>query len=390
MPCERYFPLPWNDVGGRGSAHRWRRSSPIAAGVLVVALTACSGGTNGNAEGEELFEPTLHRFADGSVAGNPAGGCLVPADAMPESETVPDRVVGDGTPGSCTGEAFRQAVARGGRIGFDCGRDSETIVLESPARVFNDAASDVVIDGGGRVTLSGGGRSRILYMNTCDSALHWTTSHCQDQETPRVVVQNLSFVDGDSRGEAADAGGGAIWARGGRLKVVNCRFFGNRAADSGPDVGGGAIRAFDQSRGRPLQVLSCTFGAAGRGNVASNGGALSSIGVSWSIWNSVFRGNTALGLGGNPAVAGTPGGGSGGAIYNDGNTMTLSVCGSVFEGNTANAYGAAIFFVSNNHDGLLRLVDSRISGNFGGGWHVLPGVAMHEDTRRVVVNSVLE
>ena len=42
-------------------------------------------------------------------------------------------------------------------------------------------------------------------------------------------------------------------------------------------------------------------------------------------------------VGGNPAQAGTPGGGSGGAIYNDGNTMTLSLCGTTITDNSADA-----------------------------------------------------
>jgi hypothetical protein len=53
------------------------------------------------------------------------------------------------------------------------------------------------------------------------------------------------------------------------------------------------------------------------GNVCSNGAALSSIGVSWTVLGSRFVGNRAIGFGANPAKPGTPGGGSGGAIYND-------------------------------------------------------------------------
>ncbi len=41
--------------------------------------------------------------------------------------------------------------------------------------------------------------------------------------------------------------------------------------------------------------------------------------------NSLFTHNDAIGNGANPAQSGTPGGGSGGAIYNDGNTFTLTV-----------------------------------------------------------------
>jgi hypothetical protein len=104
----------------------------------------------------------------------------------------------------------------------------------------------------------------------------------------------------------------------------------------------------------------------------------------------VFTHNRAIGAGGNPAESGTPGGGSGGAIYNDGDTMTLSVCGTRIEANEVNAYGSAIFFVSNNHEGTLRVEDSVIRDNVGGGWNVLPGISMHEDTEQITQNSIIE
>jgi hypothetical protein len=67
--------------------------------------------------------------------------------------------------------------------------------------------------------------------------------------------------------------------------------------------------------------VNSTFGGEELGNVCSNGGALSSIGVSYTVINSVFTHNEAIGYGANPQRSGTPGGGSGGAIYNDGNTL---------------------------------------------------------------------
>jgi hypothetical protein len=204
-------------------------------------------------------------------------------------------------------------------------------------------------------------------------------------------VQNLTFVDGNSSAEEDYDGGGAIWVRGGRFKVSSSRFFNNECASDGADVGGAGLRVFSQYQGQPVYVVNSTFGGAeGFGNRCSNGGGISSIDVSWSIINSVFSHNQALGRGGNPAQAGTPGGGSGGAIYNDGETMTLSVCGTRIEQNEVNAYGSAIFFVSNNHDGSLNIADSVIRDNAGGDWNVLPGISMHEDTAHNTVNSTIE
>ena len=50
---------------------------------------------------------------------------------------------------------------------------------------------------------------------------------------------------GIPEGTNNDGGGGAIHAQGGRLKVVNARFFNNVCDDLGSDVGGGAIRKLD-------------------------------------------------------------------------------------------------------------------------------------------------
>jgi hypothetical protein len=367
------------------------RRSPDRAALCWIAFALCGMRcSSAEAAPPGAIENPLTNPSDGPPAGNPDGHCAVPAEAGLADASEPDHVIGDGTSASCTADALIDAVAEGGVITFDCGPAPVVIRLDRPAKVRNDKP-DVVLDGGGRVTLSGGGRTRILYMNTCDEKQKWTTAHCDDQESPRLTVQNLTFADANSKGEGENDGGGAIWARGGQLKVLNSRFFNNVCADDGPDLGGAAIRVFDQYQQRPVYVVNSTFGGAeGYGNQCSNGGGISSIGVSWNVINSLFSHNRAVGRGGNPAEGGTPGGGSGGAIYNDGNTMTLSVCGTRIEQNQVNAYGSAIFFVSNNHDGTLRIQDSVITDNTGGGWNVLPGISMHEDTAQVMSNATIE
>jgi hypothetical protein len=268
-----------------------------------------------------------------------------------------------------------------------------TITLTKPAKVFNDKGPKVVIDGGGKVILSGGGTTRILYMNTCDEKQVWTSTHCDNQETPQLTVQNLTFANANAKAEPKEtAGGGAIFASGGRFKAINTRFMNNVCADNGPDVGGGAIRVFEQFNNLPVYVVNSTFGGTdGMGNTCSNGGGISSIGVSWTILNSLFSYNHAIGQGGNPATTGTPGGGSGGAIYNDGEKMTLSLCGTRIEYNEVNAYGSAIFFVSNNHSGDIKIDSSVITHNIGGGWYpTWPQISNHDDTPIVVTNSTIQ
>ena len=154
------------------------------------------------------------------------------------------------------------AVAAGGIITFECGPAPVTIVMAETAKVVN-AHGPVTIDGSGLVTLSGGGSRRILYQNTCDQAQGWTTSHCQDQDHPHLTVQHLTFVDGNSTGQAAEGGGGAIFVRGGRFTVVGSTFRGNRCDETGPDLGGTSLRVLSQYDGEPVRVLSSTSPAAG-------------------------------------------------------------------------------------------------------------------------------
>lgn len=368
---------------------RFLALSPALAGIAAVALAlAGCGSSDGDGEGPPSDPHTVPD--DGIPFGNPDGNCAASAEAGAADTSQPDRVVGDGTPESCTGAAFVEAVAAGGVITFDCGPEPIVIGLDETARVFNDTSPDIVIDGGDRVTLSGKGARRVLYMNTCDESLKWTTDHCNDQDHPRLTVQNIGFVDGNASGLDPD-GGGAIFVRGGRFRAHRARFFNNTCDETGPDVGGASIRVLDQSQGLPVFVDQCTFGGKeGYGNACSNGSGLSSIGVSWTVTNSLFSHNRAIGNGANPAQAGTPGGGSGGAIYNDGNTFTLDLCGVDMHDNTANEGGGAIFFVSNDQSGTLRITDSTLVDNPSAGFETLPGIFYIGSGEPILEGSTIE
>ena len=355
----------------------------------IVLCCACSSGT-----GETGNTPVADPHTDplqGPLAGNPSGHYLVPAGAGAEDVSSPDHVIGSGTRESCTAEAFIQAVAQGGKITFDCGPGPLTLTLDRPAKVFNDRP-DVVIDGGGQVTLSGGGATRILYMNTCDQDQVWTTSHC-DRPGPSAA----HGAEPDVHRRQLKERDRVRWRRRhlGQRRPVQGRqqpLLQQCLRRPGPDVGGAAIRVFSQYNGLPVYVVNSTFGGApGYGNICSNGGGISSIGVSWAIYNSLFSYNQAIGNGGNPAQSGTPGGGSGGAIYNDGNTMTLALYGTPIEYNQVNTYGTAIFFVTNDHTGTLHVEDSVISRNVGGSWYA---AARDLDAQRhdltEIINSTIE
>lgn len=97
--------------------------------------------------------------------GNADGAVAVPAEAQAVDTSRPDRVIGDGTAASCTSAAVVDAVAHGGIITFNCGPEYVTIPMEATAKIRNDTGPEIVIDGGGKVTLSGQGQRRILSMS---------------------------------------------------------------------------------------------------------------------------------------------------------------------------------------------------------------------------------
>jgi predicted outer membrane repeat protein len=138
----------------------------------------------------------------------------------------------------------------------------------------------------------------------------------------------------------------------------------------------------------PAYVVNSRFTA----NACSHGGALSSIGVSWTVLNSRFLlGNRATGIGANPSRAGSPGGGSGGAIHNDGDQMSLSVGGSLFESNHANEGGGAIFFVSDDRSGTMAIRHSTLQRNRNDRFQTpgLPGIVFLGARRPTISRSVL-
>jgi hypothetical protein len=306
------------------------------------------------------------------AAGNPNGHVAVPAAGRAVNTGHPNHVIGHGTPASCTSAAVVNAVAEGGIITFDCGPKPVTILMKATAKVVN-TSHRVVLDGGGKVTLSGGGKIRILYMNTCDPKQKLTTDDCWEQEWPQLVVQNLTFKDAYSAVREtgkSSYGGGAIFDEGGQLKVVNSTFIDNRCYATGPDLGGAAVRALGMYMKVPVYITEDTF----TGNSCSNGAALSGLYANFAVYDSVLTGNKAIGWGANPASSGTPGGGSGGAIYTDGDGYNLLIAGTVISGNSAREGGGAIFYVVDAGGGTLTIEYSTLRKNPSGEFQNAPGI----------------
>ena len=337
-----------------------------SSNATIVADTSASGGS-------------AVKFAHASFnPGNPNGNYVVPSSGALEDVSTPTAVIGSGTSASCTPAAVLAAITAGGIITFNCGPDPVTITLDQTAKVRN-STTKLVLDGGGKVTLSGGGARRILYANTCDTSLGSVSGNCLYAPTkPQITVQNITFADGNSsdstdNGPYGDSGGGAIMQLGGRLKVVRSVFVRNTCTTNGPDLGGAAIRVLAQHSDTPndldgsyaarnqypAMIVQRTFGgASGQGGNCSNGGAMSALRTPLNVYNSLITHNNAIGCCANPAWNGTPGGGSGGAIYSDGTSYDVNIYGSLIEYNTAKAGGSSLFYVSNDNTGHLTLADT--------------------------------
>jgi hypothetical protein len=335
--------------------------------------------------------PTLAAYSSGQLdVGNPDGHAYVPPAGRAANTSHPNHVIGAGTPASCTSAAVVRAVAEGGIITFHCGPNPVTITMAATAKVVN-TSHQVILDGGGKVTLSGGGKIRILYMNTCDQKQKFITHDCWEQQWPQLVVQNLTFEDAYSavrQSKTSNYGGGAIFAEGGQLKVVNSAFLDNRCYADGPDLGGAAIRGYGMYMGSPVYITHDTFS----GNTCSNGAALSALYANFDVINSLLTANKAIGWGADPAHPGTPGGGSGGAIFTDGDHYNLIVDGTVMRDNSAREGGGAIFFVVDAGGGTLRFDYSTLDGNPSGVFQTAPGIYDHVDGRNtapVVVDSTI-
>ncbi|HEY7275657.1 MAG TPA: hypothetical protein VH594_06815 [Trebonia sp.] len=348
----------------------------VASAVVPGAKAAPHARATARATGSRAAATT--QGAAPAAAGNPDGHAAVPSAGQAVDTSHPDHVIGNGSPASCTSAAVAAAVAAGGVITFSCGPSPVTITMTGTATV-GTGSHLVVLDGGGKVTLSGGGKTEILSMNA-----GW------QQQWPQLVVQNLAFTDAYSGTQQTSGGsvygGGAIFDEGGQLKVVNSVFTGDSCFATGPDLGGGAIRAVGMYPASPVYVTGDTFS----GDSCSNGGALSGLFAHFDVINCLMTGNKAIGFGANPAKAGTPGGGSGGAIYTDGTGYDLDISGTVMRDNSAREGGGGIFFVVNSGGGTLRIESSTLQDNPSGAFQNAPGIfdsVNGQDTQPVEVGS---
>jgi len=264
-------------------------------------------------------------------------------------------VVGSGTTASCTEAALDAALAGGGVVTFDCGAAPHTITVLAEKAI----AADTEIDGGGLITLSGGGTTRILDVGDgiALTLRRITLSGGSVTTAParggalRCGGCDLAIYDSTFDGNHIDAHqteGGAVWfgpatfgADSGSLLIARTTFSNNSATSAWSS--GGAL--FVENTGATAYLVACTFaGNLAGGAWSGNGGAIHALGDEDVVLvNCTLSGNTSL-LG------------QGGALYAGSGGLGVVLANTI----VANSVGAA------NCAGSPVYVDAGNNLQFGG------------------------
>ncbi|MBX7192035.1 MAG: right-handed parallel beta-helix repeat-containing protein [Sandaracinaceae bacterium] len=335
--------------------------------LTALTLVGCDasssnddGGTTSRDDAANASLDAARSDAGAWMGGDPTSGCegrLEPAAPSGHLATV-----GDGTAASCTEDALHAAVAEvdaagGGTVRFDCG-GAHTITLSRSVFVEGPA---MLLDGGGEITLSGGGAVRVIELD-----------HSVDFVLQRITIRD-GFVPAGAENES---GAGLLSPWFGTLRVIDATFEHNVSASQDHDVGGGAIYA----GGLTEAVLS---GVTFSHNSGSTGGAVLSRSTNLRVIDSVFFANAATSEGEGQY-------GNGGGLYIDrmwlDAPVDFEICGSVFEANHARVHGSAFF--SYNLEGTRAVFDrctfrdNDMDGSVGG-----TGTVYHEGVPLVLSRS---
>jgi hypothetical protein len=284
----------------------------------IMTLVLSVGGGAGCGEEKRATDPPRQ-----PAPSLDAGGCETPE--APQFSVTSSPVIGDGTATNCDVNALRAALMAGGHISFDCGASPVTIPVDATLLV-GDAT---LVDGGGKVTLDGGGNVQILRI----------ADHAS------VVLRGLAFHHGHSSdvGGSGDAGGALYRGWQSRLYIDACEFTGN-VAEGTLGFGGGAIATASSGW---TTIVRSVFTE----NRSRLGGAIHSMLSDLFVVESRFEANEATS-------------GDGGAIFTDGAYTppktehgvlggTISLCGSAFVNNWATSSAGAGFLYAYGVDQLI-------------------------------------
>lgn len=334
-------------------------------------------------------------------------------------------VVGTGSPASCTEAALNSAVTNAnntfGIVTFNCGPAPHTIVLSSEKALANG----VIVDGGSKITLSGGNATRIfnVFQGAAVQIANLTLTGgfapaggcllaLSSVEEPAFVTLNgvtftgcratnyggaiaataAALVVSDSRFEmnvAELGGGGAISLNGGSLDVARSRFDDNDAVGQG-----GALQIWFANTNLDDSTFLRNHAAEAPSGVQAGGAVL----VRGSIANlrrcRIGRG-TSFGSGaGVLAIDGSTllfedtwvesnysNGGFGGGLFVDA-TSSANLLRSTFLNNRSGVGGGAIYSL-----GELTVTNSTISGSLVA--LDSPGIALAGNATLNMVSSTL-
>jgi hypothetical protein len=241
--------------------------------------------------------------------------CAVTSNPVNSAQA--DAIVGDGTPESCTEAALDVAIGHGGVIRFDCGTSPHVIGISAEKIVRHDT----VIDGGGIITLDGGGSSRLFVMGASGTL------------SPSLTLQFLTLRGGYATATAASAdgqaraGGGAVLQLGGRLVVTDSVLEDNVAIGNDGAATGGAIC----SLGGRLVVARSRL----ERNQSGSGGAIAAFAADLLITQSQLTNNQAVGRDASSQ-------GLGGAVRADQAGQSVGLCQVTLSGNQAAYFGTAL------------------------------------------------
>ncbi len=296
-------------------------STPVPDGGAHLAGDTADGELDAgvNPKGD-----VLDSGCDASATTPPSDGGSSVAENGGDSGTLPPQIcdepapwptpalhvtIGTGTAASCTADAVRNAASKGAYVTFDCGMAAATLAVPTEIEV----SADTVFDGENKITLDGGGASRIFSVDSGHS----------------LSVRRLRFVNGKAPASTdADGIGGAIagqWKS--KVEVRESVFEDNTAGR-----GGGAVSVWTAST---LTIVRSQFFR----NHSWYGGAVYSLLSPLSISNSLFESNATLDEGeggaiGTDGASDSPDDGIGGAV---------SLCGTKLFNNSSRGAGGAAF-----------------------------------------------